>query len=74
MPSQENESFKQVWPRCFIVFLGIIEFLVVVVFVLTELGNIGTNFWVTNVFAGSWCGLIILVHLIALFVAGKLFI
>lgn len=70
MAAPDKASFNQVWPKCFIIFLGIVELLAVIVLVLTELGNIASNFWVTNVFAGGWCGLVMLVHFFALFVAG----
>jgi hypothetical protein len=68
MPSPDKEAFNRVWPKCFIIFLGIIEVLATIVLIITELGNVGANFWTTNVFAGGWCGLIMLVHFIALFV------
>lgn len=70
MPSPDKGAFLQVWPRCFVIFLGVVEVLAVIVLILTELGNIGANFWTTNVFAGFWCALLMLAHFIALFVAG----
>lgn len=72
MTTPDKESFKQVWPRCFVIFLGIIELLCVIVLILTELGNVFSSFWLTNVFAGGWCGLVMLVHFFSLFVAGKI--
>jgi len=70
MATPDKEAFNRVWPKCFVIFLGIIEVLAVIVLILTELGNVGSNFWITNVFAGGWCGLVMLVHFFALFVAG----
>ncbi|CAF2676214.1 unnamed protein product [Rotaria sp. Silwood2] len=70
MPSPNPENFKKAWPRCFIIFLGIVEVVAAIVLILTELGNVGANFWTTNVFAGGWCGLIMIVHFFGLFVAG----
>jgi len=69
MTTPNKDAFLRVWPRCFIIFLGIVEFLAVIVLIITELGNVGSNFWTTNVFAGGWCGLIMLVQFFALFVA-----
>jgi len=69
MPTPDKAAFLQVWPKCFVIFMGIIEMLATIVLLLTELGNVGTNFWTTNVFAGGWCGLIMFIHFIALFVA-----
>lgn len=74
MASPDKESFVKVWPRCFVIFLGIIQLICVIVLIITELGNIAANFWITNVFAGGWCGIIMIAHCIALFVAGKIFI
>ena len=54
--------------------MGIVEVLAVLVLIFTELGNVAANFWTTNVFAGGWCGLIMFIHFIALFVVGKFFI
>jgi hypothetical protein len=53
--------------------MGVIELLAVVILFFTELGNVASSFWTTNVFAGGWCGLIMLIHFIALFVVGKSF-
>ncbi|CAF3482347.1 unnamed protein product [Rotaria sp. Silwood1] len=50
--------------------MAIIELIAVLVLFITEFGNVGVNFWTTNVFAGGWCGLIMLIHVILLFVAG----
>jgi hypothetical protein len=73
MANPPNEVFRAVWPRCFMVFMGVIELLAVVILFFTELGNVASSFWTTNVFAGGWCGLIMLIHFIALFVVGKSF-
>ncbi|CAF1241720.1 unnamed protein product [Rotaria sp. Silwood1] len=70
MPSINPESFKKSWPRCFVIFLGIVEVVAAIVLIITELGNVGANFWTTNVFAGGWCGLIMIIHFFGLFVAG----
>lgn len=74
MPAERPDPFTDSFPRCFVVFLGIVELLCVIVFILTELGNVAANFWTTNVFAGGWCGLIMLIHFFGLFVAGKVFL
>jgi hypothetical protein len=74
MQNQNKVAFLQVWPKWFVIILAIIEVLAVIVLIITELGNVASNFWITNVFAGGWCGLVMLVHFIALFVAGKSFI
>ncbi|CAF0762511.1 unnamed protein product [Didymodactylos carnosus] len=66
----DEERFRQVWPRCLIIFMGLIEMCATVILVLTELGNIASSFWVTNVFAGFWCGLVMLIHFISLYTAG----
>jgi hypothetical protein len=71
MSSPNEKVFLEMWPQCLIVFMGIIELLAVIVIFLTELGNVAANFWTTNVFAGGWCGLILLIHFFSLFVAGK---
>ncbi|UJR38516.1 hypothetical protein I4U23_031182 [Adineta vaga] len=70
MLNPDKTTFLLIWPRCFIVFLGLIELLAFVMFILTELCSVAANFWITNVFAGGWCGIVVLIHAIALFVAG----
>lgn len=50
--------------------MGIIELLVVILLLLTEFGNVAANFWTTNVFAGAWCGIIILIHCVLVFSSG----
>ena len=71
MPSPDKDAFRQVWPKCFIIFLAVIEFLAALVLIATELGSVASNFWLCNVFAGGWGGVIMLVHFIALCVVGK---
>ena len=71
MLSPNKTTFLLIWPKCFLIFLGVIEFIAVVAFILTELCSVAANFWTTNVFVGAWCGLIVLIHAIALFVTGK---
>jgi hypothetical protein len=73
-PSADQQAFNQSWPKCFIAFLAIIELLAALVLIATELGNVAANFWTTNVFAGGWCGLIMLIHFLAVSVSGKFFI
>ena len=67
----KDKAFEQIWPKCFVTFMAIVELLAVILLFLTELGNVAANFWKTNVFAGGWGGLILLLHVIFLFVAGK---
>ena len=74
MSSPNEEKFREIWPKCFVIFLAIIELLATIVIILTELGNVAANFWTTNVFAGGWCGIIILIHFFCLLCAGKLII
>jgi hypothetical protein len=69
--SPDQQAFVELWPGCFIIFLAFIEVICVIILILTELGNVAANFWTTNVFGGGWCGLIMLINLILLFVAGK---
>ncbi|CAF1409081.1 unnamed protein product [Adineta ricciae] len=66
----DKTTFLVIWPKCFTTFLGVIEFIAFVMFILTELCSVAANFWVTNVFAGGWCGIIVLIHAIFLFIAG----
>ncbi|CAF0802982.1 unnamed protein product [Adineta steineri] len=70
MLNPNKTTFLLIWPRCFITFIAILELLAVIMFFLTELCSVAANFWTTNVFAGGWCGLIALIHVIALFVTG----
>ena len=72
MPTPDKEAFVKVWPRCFLIFLAIIELLAALVLIATELGNVAANFWITNVFAGGWCGVIMLIHFVALCAVGKI--
>ncbi|CAF2502315.1 unnamed protein product [Rotaria sp. Silwood2] len=69
--ARPNETiFSEVWPKCFVIFMAIIELIAVLILFITEFGNVGVNFWTTNVFAGGWCGLIMLIHVILLFATG----
>ncbi len=74
MSFADEQAYLAVYPKCLIIFIGIIEFLCVLLLIATELGNVAANFWTANVFAGGWCGLIMFIHMFALFVAGKFFI
>ncbi|CAF3119835.1 unnamed protein product [Rotaria socialis] len=69
MVSPDKEAFVKVWPRCFLVFLGVVEVIAAIVLIVTEFGNVASNFWTTNVFAGGWCGIIMIAHFFGLFVA-----
>lgn len=71
MAPVNKDAFLRFWPKCFIVFLAIIELVAIIILFLTELGNVAANFWTTNVFAGGWCGLIMFIHFIFIFTAGK---
>jgi sorbitol-specific phosphotransferase system component IIBC len=71
MGDPPKKAFLQFWPKCFIPFMAVIELLAALILLLTELGNVAANFWTTNVFAGGWCGLVILIHSIAVFASGK---
>ena len=72
MGEPNKEAFIAAWPRCFLIFMGIIEVLATIILILTEIGNVGANFWTTNVFAGGWGGIVMLAHFIAIFVAGAI--
>jgi hypothetical protein len=67
-------DFFKPWQKYAIIAIAIIELIIIIVFVLTELGNVASNFWLTNVFAGTWCGLVAAIHAITLFVTGESFI
>ncbi len=71
MAPLNKDAFLRFWPKCFITFLAIMELIAVIILFLTELGNVAANFWTTNVFAGGWCGLVLLIHLLFMFAAGK---
>jgi hypothetical protein len=71
MVPPNKEVFLKLWPKRFIRFIAIIEIIAVVILVITELGNEAASFWTTNVFAGGWCGLVMLIHLIFMFMNGK---
>ena len=71
MPGQTDDAFTKAWPRCFVIFLSVIFCLAALVLIATELGNVAANFWRTNVFAGGWCGIIMLIEFIAVAVSGE---
>jgi hypothetical protein len=50
--------------------MAVIEVIAVILLLFTELCNVLANFWITNVFAGGWCGLIMLIHAVLSFVNG----
>ncbi len=66
-------AFFQGWSRWVVIGLGIVQSMVTILIIATELGNIASNFWLTNVFAGGWCGVIMIVHIVALFVTSEFF-
>lgn len=70
MPSVDQDAFKKAWPRCFVIFISIVMLPAALVLIATELGNVGANFWTTNVFAGGWCGLIMMIEFLAVAVSG----
>jgi len=65
-----EERFRKVWPGCLVKALASVEVVCALALIFTEVCTVGANFWTTNVFAGAWCGIIMLAHFIALFVAG----
>ena len=71
MTQVAKEAFKKRWVRAFTITLGVVELVCVIIFILTELGNVASNFWTTNVFAGTWCGLVMFIHGVFLIVTGK---
>jgi hypothetical protein len=71
MTSPNKDVFLELWPTCFINFMTVIELICVILLLFTEFCNIFINFWITNVFAGGWCGLIMLIHVILSFINGK---
>lgn len=71
MGTPNKEIFLQLWPKCFIIFMGVIGLISVIILILTELGNVAANFWTTNVFAGGWAGLILLIFVILVFINGR---
>ncbi|UJR07639.1 hypothetical protein I4U23_011927 [Adineta vaga] len=70
MAGPTSLNFRQVFPRWLPIVMGVIELICVAVLFITELGNVGSNFWVTNVFAGGWCGCVMIIHFLSLFVVG----
>ena len=71
MRSVNKTIFRRLWPNHWVTFMAVLEIFLIIFLFLTELGNVGANFWVTNIFAGAWCGLVMIVHMISLFVAGR---
>lgn len=72
MSNVANEkAFEQLWPKCFVTFAAVVELLAAIILLLSELGNVAANFWIANVFAGGWGGLIILIHALFVMIAGK---
>ena len=71
MTNPHDDAFLKIWPKCFITFVAFIELIIVIFLFLTELGNVAAHFWYGNVFAGGWCGIVMLFHNIFLFASGK---
>jgi len=71
MALPDTDAFLRVWPTCFIMILTLIELFSICILFLTELCNVAASFWITNVFAGGWCGLVLLIHFIFLLITGK---
>lgn len=71
MSESNKEAFLELWPKCFINFMGVIGIIAAAILLLTELGNVAANFWLTNVFAGGWAGIILLIHVILVFRTSK---
>lgn len=70
MAKLNEKVFLHFWPKCFIAFMGVIGLIVVILLFITELGNIAANFWTANVFAGGWCGIVLLIHSILVLLSG----
>lgn len=68
-----RRSFYQGWQKFAVIAIGVVNVIILVMFILTELGNVASNFFLTNVFAGSWCGLVLLIHTVILFAVGEFF-
>jgi hypothetical protein len=64
-------TFYQGWRKFAVIAIAIVEVIIIILFLLTELGNVASNFFLTNVFAGSWCGLVVLIHVLTLFAVGE---
>jgi hypothetical protein len=69
-----RRSFYQGWQKFAVITIGVVNIIILIMFVLTELGNVASNFFLTNVFAGSWCGLVLLIQTVLLFCVGELFV
>jgi hypothetical protein len=74
MPLSKKKFSLPIWWKYFLIGQACVEIVAVLVYTLTELGNIGSNFWLTNVFAGSWSGLLFLFSIPVLFTHGEFFI
>ncbi|CAM4808483.1 unnamed protein product [Rotaria magnacalcarata] len=70
MARESDKKFLEIWPICFIRFLAVVELIAAIILLGTEFGNAAANFWLTNVFAGGWCGLIMFIHVLLLMCAG----
>jgi hypothetical protein len=64
-------TFYQGWRKFAVITIALLEVIIIIIFILTELGNVASNFWLTNVFAGSWCGLVVLIHVLTLLAVGE---
>ena len=71
MSTLNEKLFVNAWPDCFILFLAFVEIIAVILLFLTELGNVAANFWRSNVFAGGWSGIVMLIQLLLLLAAGR---
>jgi hypothetical protein len=64
-------SFYKGWKKFAVIGIGVANVIIIILFILTELGNVASNFFLTNVFAGSWCGLVLLIYTMILFAVGE---
>jgi hypothetical protein len=71
MAFSDDNTFYQGWQKYAVLAIAIVEVIIIIIFILTELGNVASNFWLTNVFAGTWCGLVTLINVLTLFVICK---
>jgi hypothetical protein len=69
--SNVDAAFLQTWPKCLVGMQGMSQTVVAILLCVTELGNIGANFWRRNVFAGFWSSMLIVLQAFALFSAGR---
>lgn len=74
MPVVHNNAFFNNWQKNVVIIIGILLVITVVFFILTDLGNVASNFWLTNVFVGTWCGLLVMIDAMALLIIGKFFV